>query len=548
MLLAMWGFVTMDADIAHAQPNFVQRTGVANPLNAVISATEQMVPVFGDIDNDGDMDLFIGTASQVANMGCVSGKIIFFENIGDALNPSFVERTGVANPAGSIATPPVLYRAYIYPFPLLYGCSAKPSLADIDNDGDLDLFVGDSVGKVEFHQNTGTPAAPVFIQQTGTANPLSSVSTDIGRTGHIGGAAPELVDIDHDGDLDAFVGSLNGMIRFLKNTGNPTNAAFTPIVGVGNPFDGQILPSYSVPAFVDIDGDGDLDGFVGHTPWVSYFKNTGTPATPVLTAINGVGNPLFGQGNGKPAPTFVDIDSDGDYDAFIGMFGRVRFFENIDPSPVTVADSLTATAGLAATTADVTANDQFKAEGPAANFTITAFTQGANSTVVNNGNNTFTYTPNAGFAGADSFTYTLDDGAGNTAVGTVNVTVKALPPGPAVLLGLNGSSFNSTVNNTMTLTAATVASIPPGINADVYIALQLPNGTLLVMQPGGGFGTTLTPLLSNVPVPDFNGAIFNFTFTGTEPPGNYTWFAALTTPGTLQVIGTLATASFSFAP
>lgn len=115
-----------------------------------------------------------------------------------------------------------------------------------------------------------------------------------------------------------------------------------------------------------------------------------------------------------------------------------------------------------------------------------------------------------------------------------------------ITLGLNGvAGFNTA--NTMTLTATTSVSNPPTF-ADVYVALQLPNGSLLVMQAGGSFSTALTPMLSNVSVPAFSGPIFNYTFTGTEPPGNYVWFAALTTPGTLNVIGTLATAPFTFAP
>jgi len=68
------------------------------------------------------------------------------------------------------------------------------------------------------------------------------------------------------------------------------------------------------------------------------------------------------------------------------------------------------------------------------------------------------------------------------------------------------------------------------------------------MQPDGSFSTAMTPMLANVPVPDFTRPTFNFTFSGTEPVGTYTWFAALTQPGTLNVIGVMATASFSFAP
>jgi len=78
--------------------------------------------------------------------------------------------------------------------------------------------------------------------------------------------------------------------------------------------------------------------------------------------------------------------------------------------------------------------------------------------------------------------------------------------------------------------------------------LNLPDGTLLVMQPGGSFNTTLTPLVGNIPVPNFTGVIFHYTFTGVEPAGNYTWFAALTTPDTLNVIGMMAITPFTFAP
>jgi len=142
----------------------------------------------------------------------------------------------------------------------------------------------------------------------------------------------------------------------------------------------------------------------------------------------------------------------------------------------------------------------------------------------------------------DVTTYSYDAG-GNL----LSTQTAALPAISSIGINLNGTAFNSRTNKTMTLTATTIASAPV-TNADVYIALQLPNGTLLVMQPGGGFGTALTPLLSGVPVPNFAGPIFSYTFTGVEPSGTYKWFAALTTPGTLQVIGTLAVASFNYMP
>lgn len=57
------------------------------------------------------------------------------------------------------------------------------------------------------------------------------------------------------------------------------------------------------------------------------------------------------------------------------------------------------------------------------NLSVTAISQGANGVVVNNNDGTITYTPNSGFSGADSFTYTISDGSGGNDTATVNVTV-----------------------------------------------------------------------------------------------------------------------------
>ncbi|WP_168537080.1 VCBS repeat-containing protein, partial [Anabaena sp. UHCC 0253] len=42
------------------------------------------------------------------------------------------------------------------------GGFAAPTFADIDNDGDLDAFVGEANGDTLFYRNTGTAAAPTF--------------------------------------------------------------------------------------------------------------------------------------------------------------------------------------------------------------------------------------------------------------------------------------------------------------------------------------------------------------------------------------------------
>jgi hypothetical protein len=136
------------------------------------------------------------------------------------------------------------------------GRYAKPAFADIDNDGDFDVFVGEYYGTISFFENTGTTSEPVFEERTGAANPFDGV--DVGDY-----SAPALVDIDNDGDFDAFVGEAYGTISFFENTGSASAPAFTEQTGGANPFNTVDVGYYSTPAFVDIDDDGDFDAFMG---------------------------------------------------------------------------------------------------------------------------------------------------------------------------------------------------------------------------------------------------------------------------------------------
>ena len=58
-------------------------------------------------------------------------------------------------------------------------------------------------------------------------------------------------------------------------------------------------------------------------------------------------------------------------------------------------------------------------------LSLASFTQPGHGTVAENSNASLTYTPAAGYLGADSFTYTVSDGHGETATGTVSITVVA---------------------------------------------------------------------------------------------------------------------------
>nr|MDZ8063512.1 VCBS domain-containing protein [Nostoc sp. EkiNYC01] len=214
---------------------------------------------------------------------------------------------------------PIFSRAGDNPFGLTdVGIGAKPTFVDIDKDGDLDAFVGNTGGDTFFYRNTGSATAPNFA--TPSANPFGL--TNVG-----GSAAPTFVDIDKDGDLDAFVVNIFGNTLFYRNTGSAAAPSFA--AAATNPFGLTDVGSNASPSFADIDGDGDLDVFLGNSAGdIIFFRNTGSTTAPSFAAA--ITNPFGLSKVGNVAtPNLVDIDGDGDLDAFVGDgSGNTRFFRN----------------------------------------------------------------------------------------------------------------------------------------------------------------------------------------------------------------------------
>jgi hypothetical protein len=276
---------------------FAAQTGASNKLNGVDVGTYSNA-TFVDIDNDGDKDAFIGAWD---------GAIYYYKNTGTAAAPVFTAITGASNPFNGVDV----------------GLSSKPSFEDIDNDGDKDAFIGEFYGTILYYKNTGTAAAPVFTATTGAGNPFNGVDLIYRPT-------PTFVDIDNDGDKDAFLGNFYGDIFYYKNTGTAAAPVFTATTGVSNPFNGVNVVRYSTLSFVNIDGDGDMDAFIGaEDGTIYYYKNTGTAAAPVFTNTTGASNPFNGVTVPAAALAFVDIDNDGDKDAFISaQDGTIYYYKN----------------------------------------------------------------------------------------------------------------------------------------------------------------------------------------------------------------------------
>jgi cysteine-rich repeat protein len=216
---------------------------------------------------------------------------------GTAQNPMFVAPGLVVNPVNA---------------------NASPIFVDIDMDGDLDAFVGANDGTTSYYANTGTATNPMYALPMVSPFGLLDVGND---------AAPDFVDIDDDGDLDALVGNSTGDVWYQPNTGTAMAPAFGALVI--NPFGILNSTSFASPYFVDIDGDTDLDVVIGNGAGDLRYQQNG--GSTVLAAYGAVAINPFGLANvvTRAAPVFADLDNDGDFDALVGDGnGTSTYFQN----------------------------------------------------------------------------------------------------------------------------------------------------------------------------------------------------------------------------
>ena len=86
---------------------------------------------------------------------------------------------------------------------------------------DYDCFFGEETGNVNYYERQNSGAGSTsFSVVTGGSNPLNG--EDVGMHSSL-----EFVDIDGDGDQDCFIGGHNGLIYYYKNTNSSSSATFT---------------------------------------------------------------------------------------------------------------------------------------------------------------------------------------------------------------------------------------------------------------------------------------------------------------------------------
>ncbi len=272
--------------------------------------------VQADYDNDGDLDLFILRGAWLASAGRHPNSLLRNEGVGADGEVTFVDVTFEAG-LGETFDP-----------------TQTATWADYDNDGDVDLFVGNEHG---VDPSYGDEAPSFDAKSQLFRNNGDGTFTDVAEAAGVAvrGLVKGVVWGDYDNDRfpDLYVSIVRGENRLFRNNGVGADGQVTfedvaPRLGVTRPLD-------SFPVwFWDYDNDGVLDlyvpsyrGGLGGIALVaaSYF---GLPVPYELSSLyRGDGRGGFEEVSQQVGLTrlhlvmgsnFGDLDNDGYLDFYLG--------------------------------------------------------------------------------------------------------------------------------------------------------------------------------------------------------------------------------------
>ncbi|WP_432799333.1 FG-GAP repeat domain-containing protein [Poriferisphaera sp. WC338] len=293
-----------------------------------------------DWDADGDLDLFVGN-HDMREYGWDAGYDRFGQwKAGEHNGHFYVMRNEGSSKDPDYGKPEKLHYA---PGKLLrsYGL-ANPSFSDWDGDGDLDMVSGQFNDHLAYFENVGTRSKPKYAPMRKIVDWEGVISFDSQMLWPAG------VDWDNDGDMDLVVGQEDGRVMYVECLGvihgMPHFRHPKPLKMKSKWVKIDVL---ATPVGVDWDGDGDQDVIsgdsAGHLVFLENIGGTDKPRweKPVYLQADdrvfrvqaGENGSIQGPGEanwGYCVPSVSDWDSDGDLDIVLNnIWGEIIWLENI---------------------------------------------------------------------------------------------------------------------------------------------------------------------------------------------------------------------------
>jgi hypothetical protein len=217
---------------------------------------------------------------------------------------------------------------------LLLDGPVYPAFGDLNANGVDDMVLGSGDGRLYYFNGTGTPVSFTLTQ-------TNYFSIDVGNA-----STPQLVDLNNDGKMDLVIGEQNGFLNYYENMGTFSTPSFTSqptkdTLGGINVRTTGFVDGYAVP-FVYYD-NGHYNLWVSCSQgdvyeYTNIDVNLFGTYTRTDTLINGT------QGVRLPynlAATGTYLDSDGIIDMALGLYGGgVQIFTSINPMGATSAHAV----------------------------------------------------------------------------------------------------------------------------------------------------------------------------------------------------------------
>jgi len=213
-------------------------------VGEMIDAGERSIPVLFDYNADGLLDLVVANAGYHTIVNLVDqlkSTLTLYENTGTIDEPAFE----------------LIDQNYLKLNDEFGFKDMRPAFADLDNDGDEDMLLGDSDGFVHYFKNEAT---------SGQVANFSLYKPKLNGIDANQQAAPCLYDVTGDNLLDLIIGTRTGFLFFYKNVGTAEEPVFEEVstnwgeVNVKEP--GEVT-AYSYPVLIELGEEKELTLLVG---------------------------------------------------------------------------------------------------------------------------------------------------------------------------------------------------------------------------------------------------------------------------------------------